>query len=117
MKINRFIFSQVGPETNRGNLSSFILILHGTKEPPAYLDNGPRRYNQDYNKVHKKVSVFKTVVFKDHFQLLSRFPNCAISSDEYNNRCKMQNTQLCSGNDSELRPQFAPPMTVRVLAL
>ncbi|XP_023717967.1 neuroendocrine convertase 1 isoform X2 [Cryptotermes secundus] len=50
------IIDQVGPESNRGHLGSFTLVLHGTKERPAYLDNGPRRYNQDYNRVHKKTA-------------------------------------------------------------
>ncbi|XP_021936626.1 neuroendocrine convertase 1-like isoform X4 [Zootermopsis nevadensis] len=61
------IIDEVGPESNRGTLASFTLILHGTKARPAYLDNGPRRYNQDYNRVHKKVSVFKILVFRDQF--------------------------------------------------
>lgn len=50
------VIDEVGPESNRGHLGSFTLILHGTKERPAYLDNGPRRYNQDYNRVHKKTA-------------------------------------------------------------
>ena len=58
-----FHFTQVGPQTNQGTLSSFTLILHGTKDRPAYLNDGPRRYNQDYNRVHKKVSGFKFFFF------------------------------------------------------
>ena len=52
----------MGPQTNQGTLSSFSLILHGTKDRPAYLNDGPRRYNQDYNRVHKKVSVFRMLI-------------------------------------------------------
>jgi hypothetical protein len=54
--VKLFNFPQVGPQTNTGTLSSFTLILHGTKDRPAYLNDGPRRYNEDYNGVHKKVS-------------------------------------------------------------
>jgi hypothetical protein len=59
-EVKLFNFAQVGPQTNKGTLSSFTLILHGTKDRPAYLNDGPRRYNQDYNSVHKKVSGSKT---------------------------------------------------------
>jgi len=58
-----FYFTQVGPQTNQGTLSSFTLILHGTKDRPAYLNDGPRRYNQDYNRVQKKVSGLKIIFF------------------------------------------------------
>ncbi|KAJ9600056.1 hypothetical protein L9F63_009647, partial [Diploptera punctata] len=52
------IVDKVGPKSNKGNLASFTLILHGTKQRPAYLKNGPRKYNEDYNRIHKKQFAF-----------------------------------------------------------
>ena len=47
---------QTGPEENNGTIKAFTLILHGTRRMPAYRKNGPRIYNQDYNRIRNIVS-------------------------------------------------------------
>nr|CAD7452615.1 unnamed protein product [Timema tahoe] len=46
----------VGLPTFQGQLGKFTLHLHGSKEMPTYLSQGPRKYNEDYNRVHKKTA-------------------------------------------------------------
>lgn len=41
---------------NNGTIGAFTLILHGTVQIPDYRRNGPRIYNEDYNRIRKTVS-------------------------------------------------------------
>ncbi|XP_033332033.2 neuroendocrine convertase 1 [Megalopta genalis] len=45
------IVDQTGPKENNGTMGSFVLVLHGTAEPPRYRENGPREYNREYNRL------------------------------------------------------------------
>ncbi|XP_029036120.2 neuroendocrine convertase 1-like [Osmia bicornis bicornis] len=47
------ILDEIGPKENNGTIEAFALILHGTREPPEYRKNGPRIYDQDYNRIRK----------------------------------------------------------------
>ncbi|EZA51977.1 Neuroendocrine convertase, partial [Ooceraea biroi] len=49
------IFDEIGPEQNNGTIGVFTLILHGTTQIPAYRRNGPRIYNEEYNRIRKTV--------------------------------------------------------------
>ncbi|XP_019768309.2 neuroendocrine convertase 1 [Dendroctonus ponderosae] len=44
-----------GPEGNVGYIGETTLILRGTDEPPFHMLNGPRNYNEDYNRIHNRV--------------------------------------------------------------
>ncbi|CAK9819682.1 Neuroendocrine convertase 1 [Anthophora quadrimaculata] len=50
------IVDEIGPEENTGRIEAFTLILHGTRNIPEYRKNGPRVYNQNYNRIRKAVS-------------------------------------------------------------
>lgn len=50
------ITDPTGPSTRTGLIGKFTLYLHGTEEAPKYLENGPRKYNLDYNRVHRKMA-------------------------------------------------------------
>lgn len=54
--IQAYAPQQIGPEKNSGAIETVALILHGTRETPEYRKNGPRVYNQDYNRMRKTVS-------------------------------------------------------------
>lgn len=45
------IHDEIGPGENNGTIKAFTLILHGTRRVPEYRRNGPRIYNQDYNRI------------------------------------------------------------------
>ncbi|XP_043794709.1 neuroendocrine convertase 1-like [Apis laboriosa] len=45
------ILDEIGPKENNGTIEGFALILHGTRVMPEYRKNGPRIYNQDYNRI------------------------------------------------------------------
>ncbi|OAD61081.1 Neuroendocrine convertase 1 [Eufriesea mexicana] len=45
------ILDEIGPRENNGTIDAFSLVLHGTREMPRYRKNGPRIYNQDYNRI------------------------------------------------------------------
>ncbi|XP_076240659.1 neuroendocrine convertase 1 isoform X2 [Calliopsis andreniformis] len=47
------IMDEIGPRGNNGTMKAFALILHGTREMPEYRRNGPRIYNQEYNRIRK----------------------------------------------------------------
>ncbi|XP_076180239.1 neuroendocrine convertase 1 [Ptiloglossa arizonensis] len=47
------ILDEIGPTGNNGTMGAFALILHGTREMPRYRENGPRIYNQEYNRFRK----------------------------------------------------------------
>ncbi|XP_077275283.1 neuroendocrine convertase 1 [Temnothorax americanus] len=47
------ILDEIGPERNNGTIGTFTLILHGTVQIPLYRRNGPRIYNEDYNRIRK----------------------------------------------------------------
>ncbi|XP_054009670.1 neuroendocrine convertase 1-like [Hylaeus anthracinus] len=47
------IRDEIGPAGNSGTMGTFALILHGTSEMPRYRENGPRIYNQRYNRLRK----------------------------------------------------------------
>ncbi|XP_071564002.1 neuroendocrine convertase 1 [Temnothorax nylanderi] len=47
------ILDEIGPERNNGTIEAFTLILHGTVQIPLYRRNGPRIYNEDYNRIRK----------------------------------------------------------------
>ncbi|TGZ55908.1 Neuroendocrine convertase, partial [Temnothorax longispinosus] len=47
------ILDEIGPERNNGTIGAFTLILHGTVQIPLYRRNGPRIYNEDYNRIRK----------------------------------------------------------------
>ena len=49
---------QVGPEGNVGLVTEAVLDLHGTREVPAYMKNGARNYNLDYNRVHNTFGAY-----------------------------------------------------------
>ncbi|KAF7266987.1 hypothetical protein GWI33_019767 [Rhynchophorus ferrugineus] len=48
-----------GPEENVGNIGESVLILRGTKKPPVHMMNGPRNYNEDYNRIHNRMGDVK----------------------------------------------------------
>ncbi|XP_076260552.1 neuroendocrine convertase 1-like [Rhynchophorus ferrugineus] len=48
-----------GPEENVGNVGESVLILRGTKKPPVHMMNGPRNYNEDYNRIHNRMGDVK----------------------------------------------------------
>ncbi|XP_060804530.1 neuroendocrine convertase 1 [Amyelois transitella] len=37
-------------EDNKGEVGSLTLVIHGTNEMPAHMKDGPRKYNDEYNK-------------------------------------------------------------------
>ncbi|CAL1685854.1 unnamed protein product [Lasius platythorax] len=45
-----YILDKTGSKQNYGTIGEFTLILHGTEQIPAYRRNGPRIYNEDYNR-------------------------------------------------------------------
>ncbi|CAL7950535.1 unnamed protein product [Xylocopa violacea] len=47
------ILDEIGPRENKGTIEASALILHGSNETPEYRRNGPRVYNQDYNRIRK----------------------------------------------------------------
>ncbi|XP_076624552.1 neuroendocrine convertase 1 [Colletes latitarsis] len=47
------IFDEIGPTGNNGTVKDFALILHGTREMPRYRENGPRVYDQKYNRLRE----------------------------------------------------------------
>ncbi|XP_066995940.2 neuroendocrine convertase 1-like [Anabrus simplex] len=49
------ISDKTGSASNHGWIGECSLLLHGTKHRPAHLAGGPRKYNIDYNRVHKKM--------------------------------------------------------------
>ncbi|KAH0949128.1 hypothetical protein HN011_011250, partial [Eciton burchellii] len=54
------IFDGIGPEQNNGTIGAFTLILHGTVQIPAYRRNGPRIYNEEYNRIRKTYAVLES---------------------------------------------------------
>lgn len=54
--VNEFQF-QIGKASQIGKMGLFQLILHGTKNQPMYRANGPRKYDEEYNRIHRKVRV------------------------------------------------------------
>lgn len=57
----------MGPEENTGDVEEAVLILRGTNEPPAHMFNGPRNYNEDYNRIHNRVGAAKFPAFPQFF--------------------------------------------------
>ncbi|KAL6263420.1 hypothetical protein P5V15_006211 [Pogonomyrmex californicus] len=55
------ILDEIGPEQNNGTIGTFTLILHGTVQVPVYRRNGPRIYNEDYNRIRKTYDAMKSV--------------------------------------------------------
>ncbi|EZA46361.1 Neuroendocrine convertase [Ooceraea biroi] len=53
------IFDEIGPEQNNGTIGVFTLILHGTTQIPAYRRNGPRIYNEEYNRIRKTYAMLE----------------------------------------------------------
>ncbi|XP_060527002.1 neuroendocrine convertase 1-like [Cylas formicarius] len=63
------VTDSIGPEDNVGEIGRTILILHGTKEPPAHMYNGPRDYNLNYNRIHNRVGdAFKTKFYDNIYE-------------------------------------------------
>ncbi|KAJ3640863.1 hypothetical protein Zmor_027398 [Zophobas morio] len=52
------VSDEVGPEGNVGLVTEAVLDLHGTREVPAYMKNGARNYNLDYNRVHNTFGAY-----------------------------------------------------------
>lgn len=52
---------QIGPKENNGTIETFTLVLHGTRKIPEYRKNGPRIYNQDYNRMRNIVSIIERI--------------------------------------------------------
>lgn len=59
-----FACFQIGPGRNNGTIGAFTLILHGTAQMPEYRRNGPRIYNEDYNRIRKTVSSSRSIIRK-----------------------------------------------------
>ncbi|XP_032671139.1 neuroendocrine convertase 1-like isoform X1 [Odontomachus brunneus] len=55
------IFDEIGPVQNNGTIGAFTLTLHGTAQIPNYRRNGPRVYNEDYNRIHKTYNMFEPI--------------------------------------------------------
>ncbi|XP_025986584.1 neuroendocrine convertase 1 [Solenopsis invicta] len=51
------IIDKIGPKWNNGTIGVFTLILHGTAQIPVYRRNGPRIYNEDYNRIRKTYDI------------------------------------------------------------
>lgn len=64
-----FACLQTGSKQNYGTIGEFTLILHGTEQIPAYRRNGPRIYNEDYNR--KTVSSVVTFGILLHIEFAS----------------------------------------------
>ncbi|XP_053611965.1 neuroendocrine convertase 1-like isoform X2 [Plodia interpunctella] len=45
-------------EDNRGEVGSLTLVIHGTKEMPEHMKDGPRKYNDEYNKYDEETTYF-----------------------------------------------------------
>lgn len=56
------IFDKIGPKQNNGTTGVFALILHGTAQIPAYRRNGPRIYNEDYNRMRKTFDAAEPII-------------------------------------------------------
>lgn len=56
-----FASKQIGPKENNGTIETFTLVLHGTRKMPEYRKNGPRIYNQDYNRMQNIVSIIEFI--------------------------------------------------------
>ncbi|CAG9766656.1 unnamed protein product [Ceutorhynchus assimilis] len=56
---NLTISDNEGPEGNSGFIGDTTLILRGTKEPPGHMANGPRNYNEDYNRIHNRMGAVR----------------------------------------------------------
>ncbi|XP_011868373.1 PREDICTED: neuroendocrine convertase 1 [Vollenhovia emeryi] len=56
------ILDEIGPGRNNGTIGVFTLILHGTVQIPVYRRNGPRIYNEDYNRMRKTYTVKSNAV-------------------------------------------------------
>ncbi|XP_024879429.1 neuroendocrine convertase 1-like isoform X1 [Temnothorax curvispinosus] len=54
------ILDEIGPERNNGTIGAFTLILHGTVQIPLYRRNGPRIYNEDYNRIRKTYDMMES---------------------------------------------------------
>ncbi|XP_017772277.1 PREDICTED: neuroendocrine convertase 1-like, partial [Nicrophorus vespilloides] len=48
------ISDNIGPEGNRGNVGEVLLQLHGSAKRPEHMSNGPRDYDENYNRVHSR---------------------------------------------------------------
>lgn len=57
-----------------GSLGAFQLVLHGTATQPVYMENGPREYDPDYNRVMRKVKVRNGGVTNLVFDWVSLLP-------------------------------------------
>lgn len=45
--------------SNNGTINDVTLIIHGTKDPPSSRLNGSKRvYNNNYNRLRKKVIIY-----------------------------------------------------------
>ncbi|XP_043523370.1 neuroendocrine convertase 1-like isoform X1 [Frieseomelitta varia] len=69
------ILDEIGPEENNGTIKAFTLILHGTRRMPGYRKNGPRIYNQDYNKIRNIDEDQSSTSFKKKLGLLAQDTN------------------------------------------
>ncbi|KAM3960400.1 neuroendocrine convertase 1-like [Aphomia sociella] len=49
-------------EENSGEVGPISLTVHGTEEMPAHMQNGPRKYNYDYNNYEDVFNYFDTVL-------------------------------------------------------
>ncbi|XP_036141691.1 neuroendocrine convertase 1 isoform X2 [Monomorium pharaonis] len=61
------ITDEVGPEWNNGTVGIFTLILHGTMQIPVYRRNGPRIYNDDYNRMRKTYDILESNSVEDEY--------------------------------------------------
>ncbi|XP_076479067.1 neuroendocrine convertase 1 isoform X3 [Bombus vancouverensis nearcticus] len=68
------ILDEIGPKENNGTIETFTLVLHGTRKMPEYRKNGPRIYNQDYNRM-QNINEDQSSTFKKKLGLLMQETN------------------------------------------
>ncbi|XP_071450351.1 neuroendocrine convertase 1-like [Hetaerina americana] len=69
-------------QTNFGEVgSSTVLLLRGTREMPRHMENGPRKYDELYNRVHKKTDETQQGDQASKNSALGQNENCHESSD------------------------------------
>ncbi|KAJ8884507.1 hypothetical protein PR048_016364 [Dryococelus australis] len=61
--VGMFVPVQDGLPSYRGSVGELVLRLHGTKRKPDYMSAGPRKYDADYNSVHRKVRATRRLTF------------------------------------------------------
>ncbi|XP_068980359.1 neuroendocrine convertase 1-like isoform X1 [Bombus flavifrons] len=74
------ILDEIGPKENNGTIETFTLVLHGTRKMPEYRKNGPRIYNQDYNRM-QNIDEDQSSTFKKKLGLLMQETNDIYEKD------------------------------------